>query len=90
MNLRFSRLLLTVAVVLAAASGLTGCSQRYIITTTSGAKVITATKPKLVQSRYVYKDGSGRTNELSTLRVRSVEPYSKEALGSPMKVPELR
>lgn len=90
MNLRFSRLLLTLAVVLTAASGLTGCSQRYIITTTSGAKVITSSKPKLVQSRYVYKDGTGRTNELSTLRVRSVEPYSKEALGSPMKVPELR
>ena len=82
--------MLTLAAVLTVASVLTGCSQRYIITTTSGAKVITATKPKLVQSRYVYKDGSGRTNELSTLRVRSVEPYSKEALGSPMKVPELR
>lgn len=71
-------------------TSLSGCAQRYVITTTSGHKVITASKPKLVQSRYVYKDANGRTNELSILRVRAVEPYSKEAMGSPLKVPELR
>ena len=80
----------TTVLALALAFGAAGCSRSYIITTNTGAKVITASKPRLVQSKFVYKDANGRTNEISTLRVRTVEPYSKEALGSPMKIPELR
>lgn len=82
------QLALALAATLALAAA--GCSRSYIITTNTGHKVVTATKPRLVQSKYVYKDANGRTNEISTLRVRSVEPYSKEAMGSPLKIPELR
>ena len=67
-----------------------GCSGRYIITTTSGAKIITTHKPKLVDSMYVYRDANGATNMISKLRVRVVEPYSKEAAGTMMKAPELK
>ena len=68
-----------------------GCGGgRYVITTTSGAKIITATKPRLVDSNYVFKDANGATNRISTLRVRVVEPYSGKAAGTSLKVPELK
>ncbi len=67
-----------------------GCSGRYIITTTSGAKIVTANKPRLVQSKYVYKDGSGQVVEISALRVRVVEPYSKQSAGRQLSRPELQ
>ncbi len=78
---------LVLALILAA----TGCGGgRYVITTTSGAKVITATRPRLVDSNYVFKDALGNTNRISTLRVRVVEPYSPKAAGTSLKVPELQ
>lgn len=67
-----------------------GCARRYVITTTSGAKVVTASKPRLVESRYVYKDANGQTMEISVLRVRVIEPYSKEAEGRGILLPEVR
>lgn len=71
--------------------GLTaGCSNRYIITTVHGTKIITASKPKLVESKYVYKDATGQKVEISTMRVRVIEPYSKEAAGRQLSMPELR
>ena len=83
----FWSVLVLVSVTLVAGSG---CSGRYIITTTSGAKIITPRKPKLVDSMYVYRDANGATNMISKLRVRVVEPYSREAAGTMMKVPELK
>lgn len=68
----------------------TGCSGRYLITTTSGAKIVTANKPRLVQSKYVYKDGSGQVMEISSMRVRVIEPYSKKAAGKTLQRPELQ
>jgi hypothetical protein len=67
-----------------------GCARRYVITTTSGAKVVTASKPRLVESRYVYKDAYGEKMEISVLRVRVIEPYSKEAEGRGILRPELQ
>lgn len=67
-----------------------GCARRYVITTTSGAKVVTASKPRLVESRYVYKDAHGEKMEISVLRVRVIEPYSKEAEGRGILRPEVQ
>ena len=67
-----------------------GCARSYIITTNSGAKVVTASKPKLVDSMYVYRDANGATNYISKLRVRVIEPYSKEAAGRNLQAPELK
>lgn len=80
------------ALVLAALTLLAGvgCSSSYVITTTSGAKIITASKPKLIDSMYVYRDANGGTNRISKLRVRVVEPYSKEAAGRQLQAPQLK
>ncbi|MCC7376289.1 MAG: YgdI/YgdR family lipoprotein [Verrucomicrobiales bacterium] len=78
------------ALLLGAVLSTAGCSGRYIITTTSGAKIVTANKPKLVQSKYVYKDGSGQVVEISTMRVRVIEPYSKRSAGRQLSRPELQ
>lgn len=67
-----------------------GCRSSYIITTTSGAKVVTASKPKLRESNYVYRDANGETVAISKLRVRAIEPYSKEAAGAVLKAPQLQ
>ena len=72
------------------ASLLAGCSGRYVITTTNGSKIVTTRKPKLVDSKYVFKDGYGRTNEIPAMRVRVIEPYSKEAAGQLPRNPELK
>lgn len=67
-----------------------GCSGRYVITTTNGSKIVTTRKPKLVDSKYVFKDGYGRTNEIPAMRVRVIEPYSKEAAGQLPRNPDLK
>lgn len=77
------------AVLLAAVVG-SGCSGRYVITTTGGSKIVTNRKPKRVDSKYVFKDANGRTNEIPVMRVRVIEPYSKEAAGTLPRDPELR
>ncbi len=77
------------AAVLALGLG-AGCARSYIITTNTGAKVVTASKPKLVESMYVYRDANGATNYISKLRVRVIEPYSKEAAGRSLQAPELK
>ena len=66
-----------------------GCSNRYVITTTYGTKLVTASKPKLVESRFEYKDASGQIVTIPAMRVRLIEPYSKEAAPSPAWQPDL-
>ena len=75
--------------LLATLVGTGGCTQRYIITKTDGTRLITANKPKLVESKYVYRDASGRQVEVPTMRVRLIEPYSKKAAGLPREVPDV-
>jgi hypothetical protein len=82
---RQTRLILLCCVAVALGSG---CARRYVITTTTGNKVVTASKPRLVESRYIYKDATGETVEISALRVRLIEPYSKEA-AEPRLQPDL-
>lgn len=69
---------------------LTGCSGRYVITTTNGSKIVTPSKPKRIESKYVYKDGNGQIVEIPAMRVRVIEPYSKEAAGVQTLTPELK
>ncbi len=39
---------------------LTGCARNYVLTLSNGDRIRTASKPKLVNGFYYYKDGSGR------------------------------
>ncbi|HWQ92212.1 MAG TPA: YgdI/YgdR family lipoprotein [Clostridia bacterium] len=64
--------LLALAVLLAA----TGCARNYVITTHNGARFMTASKPKLEQGNYVFKDASGKPAYISAGRVKEVSPAS--------------
>lgn len=81
-------ILLVMGLIVALAAG--GCARRYIITTTTGAKIVTPRKPKSVENKYVYKDANGQTVEISKLRVRVIEPYSEKAAGRQLSIPELQ
>ncbi len=84
------RLGLMLWVSLLVVTSTTGCARRYVITTIGGGKIITASKPKAVESKYVYRDASGQAVEISKLRVRMIEPYSKKAAGRQTSIPELQ
>ncbi|MCC6235516.1 MAG: YgdI/YgdR family lipoprotein [Verrucomicrobiales bacterium] len=84
--LRLVAPLLAALVLLPAA----GCGRRYVITTTTGSRIVTASKPKQVQSKFVYRDASGEKVEISAMRVRLIEPYSKKHAGPQLSVPDLK
>lgn len=84
------RTLIRFAQILGIAVLVAGCSGRYVITTTSGSKIVTPSKPKRVDSKFVYKDGEGKLVEIPAMRVRVIEPYSKEAAGTLPRNPEIR
>ncbi len=67
-----------------------GCANRYVITLTNGTRVVTASKPRLVDSRYVYKDANGQEVSINAMRVRLIEPYSREAARPQLMVPEIQ
>jgi hypothetical protein len=61
---------------LLAAVLLTGCTHHYVITTTSGTRIDTSTKPRLKNGFYVYKDALGRDQAFSAGRVSEISPRS--------------
>jgi hypothetical protein len=60
---------------------MTGCAQRYVITLTTGSRIMTKGKPKLEGASYHYKDIAGNPGVVSRMRVREVAPASMA--GSP-------
>ncbi len=79
-----------VALILAGTLLGAGCANRYLITTTDGMKLVTASKPKRVQDWFVYKDATGTNVYINAMRVRVIEPYSSKAAGKPLTAPDLR
>ncbi|MBI3417220.1 MAG: hypothetical protein HY043_18165 [Verrucomicrobia bacterium] len=69
---------------------LCGCATRYEITTTGSARYTSVGKPQRVGGWYVFKEVSGKTNFVSAMRVRTIEPVSrwhksKDPFGAPGK-----
>ena len=61
---------------------LTGCaSSHYVITLTSGYRIVAASKPKLDTEHlaFVYKDLNGRSNSIPSVRVRAIVPASSQS-----------
>ena len=55
---------------------LTGCARHYVMKLSNGARVITASKPRLKDGFYYYKDGAGRRSYESQSRVLEIEPVT--------------
>jgi len=60
---------------------LVGCASRYKVTLTNGTVVTTNGKPRYDKATdaYTYKDGSGRTIAIPSMRVRQIEPISRSS-----------
>jgi hypothetical protein len=57
-------------------AALTGCARQYVIKLGNGMKVTTASKPKLKNGYYTFKDAAGNENRVSQNRVLEIEPAS--------------
>jgi hypothetical protein len=74
------------AVLLAAA----GCRTNYVIETTGGAQVITATRPRFEEGFYVWKDARGEEQRISKMRVREIYPATRKDLEPKLGAPPAR
>ena len=55
---------------------LTGCAHHYVMKLSNGTEITTATKPKLKDGVYQFKDAKGEEHFLPLTRVREVAPAS--------------
>jgi hypothetical protein len=55
---------------------LTGCAHHYVIRLSNGAEITTATKPRLKEGVYQFKDAKGEEHFVPVNRVREVAPAS--------------
>jgi hypothetical protein len=58
---------------------LTGCAHQYIMRLNNGAEITTASKPKLKEGVYYFKDAKGEQHDVAAARVREVAPASVAA-----------
>jgi hypothetical protein len=71
-----NRLALFLLICLAA---LTGCARQYVIKKSNGMRITTASKPKLKNGFYTFKDAAGNENRVSQNQVLEIEPASMAA-----------
>jgi len=67
---------------------LTGCAHHYVMKLTNGAQITTASKPKLKDGTYRFKDAKGEEQLVPAFVVREVAPASvaqRESKSQPMK-----
>jgi Bacterial protein of unknown function (DUF903) len=66
-------------VLLVCVTTLTGCAHQYVMKLSNGTKLLTASKPKLNNGYYTFKDAAGNVNKISQGRVLEIEPASMAA-----------
>ena len=67
---------------------LTGCAHHYVMKLNNGAELTTASKPKLKEGLYTFKDAKGDEHVVAAARVQVIEPASaatQENKPKPMK-----
>jgi len=75
--------------VLIALIALTGCAHHYVMRLTNGGEITTASKPKLKDGIYYFKDAKGEEHVVAAARVREIAPASvaaKEDKAQPVKL----
>jgi len=55
---------------------LTGCTSHYVITLNNGSRITTASKPRLENGSYVFKDAKGQPASVFAGSVREIAPAS--------------
>ena len=68
---------------------LTGCAHHYVLKLTNGGEITTATKPRLKDGAYHFKDAKGEEHLVPEASVREVAPASmaaREDKPRPMKM----
>lgn len=60
--------------LLVAALALTGCAHSYVMRQSNGLEITTATKPKLKDGIYHFKDARGQEHAIAESRIIQVEP----------------
>jgi hypothetical protein len=55
---------------------LTGCARHYVLKLNNGSEIVTATKPRLKEGSYHYKDAKGEQHVVAAARVREMAPAS--------------
>jgi hypothetical protein len=65
-----------ILLLLLACTVLCGCANQYVITLQNGRKVNAASKPRLQEGHYVYKDAKGQPVSVPAGRVREISPAS--------------
>jgi len=63
---------------------LCGCAHTYVITLSDGRRITTASKPRLENGRYTFKDPAGRPSSVSAGRVKEIAPASMVEEQKPM------
>ena len=67
---------------------LTGCAQHYVLKLNNGSEITTASKPRLKEGNYHYKDAKGEPHVIAAGRVRELAPASvakRESKPKPVK-----
>ena len=57
-------------------AALTGCARQYVIKKSNGTRITTASKPKLKNGYYAFKDAAGNEHRVSQNQVLEIEPAS--------------
>jgi len=65
--------------LLAGLIALTGCAHHYVMKLNNGMEITTASKPKLKEGVYQFKDAKGEEHYVPVTRVREVAPASMAA-----------
>lgn len=62
--------------MLIAAIALTSCTHQYVMKLNNGTQITTASKPKLKEDTYQFKDARGQEHFMPAGRVREITPAS--------------
>ncbi len=65
--------------LLLATCAVAGCSHHYVMRMSNGTQITTASKPRLKNGTYYYKDATGQQQSIPQGRVREIEPASMAA-----------
>lgn len=71
-------------------SCVSGCTRQYVIKFSNGSRIVAASKPRLKDGNYYFKDGSGRETSVPAGRVQEIAPASMMEQEKPLFNPSAK